>query len=205
MAHKKPKKAQLSTEQRPPAALRLAAATRRGLLVPQAELAGGAVQQVVERLHQREVRAQPAAVQPPVLVGHGHETAHQQQRGQHAAQDDGQRGLRGGGFAAHKGVDAQAPLEAQHPELGFGEVEAQQVQRRSAEKEREESRCRARRQRCRRFRRRSSAAAACPRSKSALAGSWVSTGAAAGDVPQTTSPRSRAPLRSVRRPCRRRR
>jgi hypothetical protein len=43
------------------------------------------------------------------------------------------------GLTAHEGVDAQRPAPAQHPQLGFVQVEAQQVQRRGEQEEREEA------------------------------------------------------------------
>ena len=140
MAHRKPNTTHDSANSGHQRALRLAPAARRGLRVPEAELAAGAVQQVVERFHQREVRAQPAAIQTAVAVGHGQKRRHQQQcrAGWRAARCDS-AACGGGDLAAQEGVDAQTPAQAQKPELGFGQVEAQQVQRRRQQEQREEA------------------------------------------------------------------
>ena len=122
---------------RPPSLARLS--TGLGTAVPEAELAAGAQQQLAEALDQAEMRAQPAAVHAAVAPGHGEETADEQQRGEHATQQDGEGDAGGVDLAALEGGDTEAPALAQDPELGFVEVEAEQVEGRGDEEQREEA------------------------------------------------------------------
>ena len=125
-------------EHRPPAPLRRTVGARRRVAVPQAEARAGAVQQVVDQLDQREVRAQPAAVEPTPSPGHREEQRHQHERRQEGAAQDGQRG--GGGVDApgHEVVDPQRPAPAEEPQLRLVQVEAQPVQGRRDQEEHEE-------------------------------------------------------------------
>ena len=126
-------------EGRPPAPVGLLAGAQRALPVPEAELAAGALQQRVERFDQREMRAQPAAVEAAVAVGHRHEGDHQQHAGQDGAQHDVQRHLRGADAMLRELVDAERPAMAQHPQLRLVEIEAQQVECGREQEEREEA------------------------------------------------------------------
>lgn len=86
------------------------------------------MKQVVEGFDQRKMGAQPAAIEPAKVVGHGEKTDDEGQHRQNAAPHNGPRGLHCRGFAAHEGLYAQRPTKAKHPQLCLGEVKAQQVE-----------------------------------------------------------------------------
>jgi hypothetical protein len=88
------------------------------------------VQRRIEHFDQREVRAQPAAIEAAVAPGHGEKGGDHDDDGQEAAQDDGQRRFIGTDMARTERVDAQTPALSEKPQLRLAQVETQQVERR---------------------------------------------------------------------------
>ena len=86
------------------------------------------------------MRAQPAAVEAAVAVGHRHEGDHQQHAGQDGAQHDIQRHLRGVDAMLGELVDAERPAMVQQPQLRFGfRSKRSRSRRRREQEEREEA------------------------------------------------------------------
>lgn len=125
-------------KKRPPARVGLACGVGGGGVVPDAELARCAVQQVVQSFHHRKVGAQPAAIQATIAVGNAQESGDQTQGGQKAAPKNGPARLHCRGFAAQEGINAQRPAHAKNPQLRFVEIEAQKVQSRSQQEKHHE-------------------------------------------------------------------
>lgn len=125
-------------EHRPPAVARREALARRGLAVPQRQTAAGFLQHVVEQLHQREMRAQPAAVEAPIAPRHGQKGADEGDGREQGAHKDPPGHLARADQPLAEVVDPQAPALAQHPQLDLGDVKAQQVERGCQQEQREE-------------------------------------------------------------------
>ncbi len=73
------------------------------------------------------------------MPGDRQESGGESYRGQNATQQDRERGFHSAGFSVQEGIDAERPAEAEHPELRFVEIEAQQIQCGSENEEQEEA------------------------------------------------------------------